>query len=150
MKFTEGVTRDILALMLGARLGSGIARSVYVFRPNPTLVVKIEEDAGSFQNIIEWTTWNEVSDTKWAVWFAPCHHISPCGTALIQSRTHPLGTPPDKIPNFFADLKPENWGMLDGRPVAHDYGYTCLSSMGLARARLSKRRSENLRPYFTT
>jgi hypothetical protein len=31
------------------------------------------------------------------------------------------------VPSMFTDLKVQNWGMLNGRLVCHDYGLTCTS-----------------------
>lgn len=41
------------------------------------------------------------------------------------------------MPSFFSDLKYQNFGMLEGQVVAHDYGYSNLISMG-ATSRMRK------------
>lgn len=57
------------------------------------------------------------------------------GIALIQSRTHPFidkeefdmavaKVPGKKLPSFFDDVHYGNFGLLDGRLVCHDYGFT--------------------------
>ncbi|MCK5639710.1 MAG: hypothetical protein KAJ19_02895, partial [Gammaproteobacteria bacterium] len=58
----------------------------------------------------------------WEKWFAPCVEISSCGIVLVQHKTKPLTKLPTYVPSFFNDLKTNNWGELNGRPVCHDYG----------------------------
>lgn len=133
------ITADFFRTMVGEKLGAGSAREVYRLAHDPTLVVKIENRAGSFQNILEHEMWQEVEHTKWARWFAPCVTISPCGTILIQKATVPLppGAFPKQLPNFFTDLRLNNFGRLDGRVVAHDYGLHSVMGRGLSRGRLA-------------
>lgn len=132
------VKRDFIRLFCGELIGEGSSRQVYELEIDPTKVVKVETGAQSFQNIIEWETWNEVRHTKWSGWFAPCLWISPCGIAMIQARTTPIKKAPKEIPNFFTDLKLSNFGRLKGRFSCHDYGLNLLASNGLARARMKK------------
>lgn len=131
----EGVIPiDLFSLMCGKWLGGGISRGVYVLGTDPSLVIKIETANSSFQNAMEWEVWNvlERDDTDAMNWFAPCHYISPCGTILIQARTKPLdkSQAPKKVPVFFTDIKYQNFGMYDGRVVAHDYGFHKFVSLG--------------------
>lgn len=37
------------------------------------------------------------------------------------------------MPSFFSDLKYQNFGVLDGHLVAHDYGYSNILSQGLTK-----------------
>ena len=140
--FNGAIARDFFNVMAGKWLGGGIGRGVYVLGTDPSLVVKIETANHSFQNVSEWGVWEELeaTDNKVLKWFAPCHYISPCGMILIQARTRPLDKSrfPDKMPSFFTDLKYQNFGMFDGRIVAHDYGYTRLVYLGsTARMRIA-------------
>ncbi len=125
--FNGIVSVDLFNLMCGKWLGGGVSRGVYVLSIDQSLVIKIETTSHSFQNVSEWEIWNylEGYDTDTMNWFAPCHYISPCGTILIQARTTPLdkSQAPKKVPAFFTDTKYQNFGMYDGRVVAHDYGY---------------------------
>lgn len=118
------IINDALGLLFGRRLARGTFRDVYEHATDPTCVVKVEARKTEFCNQAEWAIWTESQGHEWRLWLAPCVSISAFGTALVQRRTTPL--PPDKrpalVPNFLADLKLENWGMLDGRPVVHDYG----------------------------
>lgn len=131
--------RELWNLICGSVLGQGAGRTVYEHCLDPYHVVKVESGAGSFQNAMEWETWQRVRTTEFAPWFAPCLAISPCGTILIQRRTRQPIAYPDSIPNFFTDLKLENFGVLVPREgeeeafVCHDYGYTRCWSIGMTR-----------------
>lgn len=133
-------TVDVLQTLLGPLVGRGSCREVRRVSFAPDLVIKIETSQQSFQNIIEWETWNWAKDTKWAKWFAPCVEIAGGGCVLIQKRTEPL--PDDcsilRLPDFFSDLKLNNFGRLNGRVVAHDYGLTLLTQQGLKAGRMQR------------
>lgn len=133
--FTGAIAKDFFNLMAGKWLGGGIGRGVYVLGTDPSMVVKIETASHSFQNVAEWAIWDVVNAAKPLVrkWFAPCHYISPCGMILIQARTRPMDKSqfPKRMPAYFTDLKYQNFGMLDGHIVAHDYGYSRFIHMGL-------------------
>jgi len=132
--FQGTLARDLLNLCTGEFLGCGNGRTVCVFAPDTSLVIKFEHAARSFQNILEWETWERVEECKnIACWFAPCVRISDCGTVLLQKRTEPL---PDKlvprmVPQFFTDLKRANWGLYKHKPVCHDYGKHLLMEVGM-------------------
>lgn len=134
------MTAELFGLFVGERIGFGIGREVFHLEQSPYHVIKFETKSGSFQNVLEWETWLEAQNYEDAKkWFAPCHAISPCGSILIQYKTQPLRDEtemPDKIPSFFTDLKPSNWGMFEGRPVIHDYGYTQVFRQCMKRVRL--------------
>src|SRR5690348_2007012 len=106
--FTNTISSDLLALVTSTRLGKGVAREVFRYALDPAYVIKFETASGSFQNILEWETWDAVRMTKWAKWFAPCKCISPCGTVLIQNYAKDideLDKLPAEIPIFLTDLK---------------------------------------------
>lgn len=130
----------VLQAVLGKKLGEGCFRKVYAL--DDTRVVKIETEGRAFCNSHEWSLWLEVQGTKWEKWFAPCLEIDAFGTALIQARTQPMSPEQwasfPRLPNFFADLKQENWGMLEGRPVCHDYGNHNFFRHGFKSGRLVK------------
>jgi hypothetical protein len=123
--FPGTVARDFFDLVAGRRLGSGIGREVWTCTLDPTVVIKFETGGGSFQNVVEWEAWQSL---RWnedsSKWLAPCVNISSCGAVLLQKRTEPMRQAelPARVPAWACDLKLENWGMLDGRPVMHDYG----------------------------
>lgn len=121
--------REFFDLIVGQRLGGGIARNVYVNRLDETTVIKFESANQSFQNANEWQLWEAHQYHKpVSKWLAPCLHISACGSILIQKRTEPIPKKllPALVPSWASDLKQENWSLLDGKPVMHDYGYTNL------------------------
>lgn len=124
-EFSPAVHRDLLGLLLGEKLGAGVARRVYVHGMDPTRVVKVEDTAGSFQNVCEWELWQTVKGVhNVAKWLAPCLHISACGSILVQERVADAKAFPAKVPAFFADLKLANFGMRGRQFVARDYGTT--------------------------
>lgn len=123
---TEAVNKAIRCLLMGEFLGSGACRSVYVYLPDPTKVIKImdQPDSTFFQNQLEWEYWHDMPKPQ-RKWLAPCHGISDCGLALVQDRTSPLAEYtklPKKIPTFLHDEHRSNFGMLKGKVVCHDYG----------------------------
>ena len=133
---TNPVTFDLFQLVTGKGnlLGYGISRDVYSYGTDNKFVIKFEKE-GNFQNVNEWEVWNRVKDTEWSKWFAPVENISPCGRILIQARTRPFASDrqiPKKIPAFFTDVKTDNWGMLKGHPVCHDFGYHLLMEKGMS------------------
>lgn len=116
--------QDFVQAFCGEPLGAGIARRVYAFRLDHTCVVKVEDTTNhDWQNIHEWEVWLH-SGRKTSKWLAPCVSLSPAGSVLIQKRAEPLTRDrlPKLVPSFLADLRIDNWGWLDGRPVAIDYG----------------------------
>lgn len=124
-------------MMCGKLLGHGISRKVFACSQSPTMVVKVEDDDGPwFQNIIEWETWRHVQDSPEARWFAPCHHISPNGRVMLMARTEPCPRTrlPDRLPKFLSDMKQDNFGLLRGRVVCHDYGTNVLFTYGQTKA----------------
>jgi hypothetical protein len=115
---------DLAMFTCGQYLGGGIGREVFVLRTDETKVIKFASSFGN-QNVIEYELWQIIeSDKDLKPWFAPVHGISGHGQWMIQSRTHPIELKdcPKKVPAIFTDIKAENWGWLDGRPVCHDYG----------------------------
>lgn len=128
------VLRDFFHMICGKKLGSGIARTVYENNFDKTgVVVKIEDVTQSFQNVIEWETWQRVKDTEFARWFAPCVGISPCGIVLVMARTMPATKFPDKLPVYLTDTKRTNYGIYKGRLVCHDYGTHLLMERGMTK-----------------
>lgn len=133
--FKSTVEKDFFHLMCGELLGEGAYRKVYVFAQDPKWVIKFEEGAQSFSNIREWDLWHDAQQMHPDVraWLAPCKAISACGSVLIQARTKPAKTFPDKIPAWMTDTKRGNFGMLGRRFVAHDYGNNLVCNTGLTR-----------------
>jgi hypothetical protein len=138
----EFVSADVLRLMVGEPIARGCSREVYALPGRPDAVLKLETDAGSYHNILEWELWREVQDGPWAKYFAECIAISPSGTGLIMARTAPVAEIPASRPKWLQDVKPDNFGSLpDGRVVCHDYSITWL-----IRANLSKMKTVRTTP----
>lgn len=133
------VHRDAFNLLCDDRIGYGMSRSVFTSRLLPDSVVKVEERAGRFQNVVEWETWLRVQETEVEKWFAPCRWISPNGSVLVMARTTPALEYPDKMPVFLCDFKRTNYGMYDGRLVCHDYGTSQIFEHGMSKR---KRKAE--------
>jgi hypothetical protein len=134
---TDGaaIHRDAFWLFCDKEIGSGIGRTTYASLVLPDSVIKIEPNARSFQNIVEWETWNAVYGTEYEKWFAPCEHISANGSVLVMAKTTPIpkGMYPTKMPVFLTDFKEANYGMYEGRIVCHDYGTNALNVYGLTK-----------------
>jgi hypothetical protein len=122
--FGTTTVRDFGFLFCGRKLGQGRDREVFELLTDPSKVVKIETGARSFQNVIEWETWQALEDTRHARWLAPCRFISPSGIVLIMDRTSPLREreEPRTLPGWLVDTKRDNYGVIEGRVVCHDYG----------------------------
>ena len=125
----ERVFEDAFNLLCGKKLGEGVDREVFECRLRPELVVKVEADRvhRSFANPREmqiWQNWQYHKPT--ARWLAPCEYLSPDGRILLQRRTQPISPTdglPDRLPAFLTDIKTDNFGLLDGRVVCHDYSF---------------------------
>lgn len=125
------VISDIISSICGEHLGTGAFRRVYDYNLEAGYVVKIEEGS-SRCNVVEALVWEEVQglcgDLEWVKkWFAPIKWISPGGHILVMQKTelYPKNErmqPPEKIPKFLWDIKPENFGWIGRNYVCHDYG----------------------------
>lgn len=134
--FETTIASDVCSMLLGDCMGYGTYRAVFEHAFDPELIVKVEPGARSFCNIYEHQVWERVKETRFSKWFAPVEHISPNGSVLVMRRTRAIRAEelPDRIPAFFTDIKPENWGLIDGRPVCHDYGNHLLIERGMTKA----------------
>ncbi len=128
---------EFVNLIVGDFIGQGATRYVYELKNQKALdgyVIKIEstEDRSLFQNQIEWSVWDQIGSYGVGQWLAPCLAISKTGRYLIQRRTTPIyaNQLPAKVPAFLSDLQANNWGLMDGRVVCHDYGYSVLFGTG--------------------
>lgn len=121
---SKTITRDFIDLFCGKLIGRGAGRWVFECTLDKSLVIKVEDRSESFQNQMEWKLWNEVEDTPFAKYFAPCVRISGCGTILLQKKVEmiPKRDYPKKIPHFFYDRKYQNYGLYEKRFVCFDYG----------------------------
>lgn len=135
--FTSTLTKECFQTLCGDYLGTGLSREVYQCAFDPTLVIKIESKDGDsyFQNVREWTLWRDAVrvGVRASKWFAPCVFISPCGLYLVQKKCIPLGADklPRRVPVFFTDIKRDNWGDYNGRPVCYDYAINLANTRAL-------------------
>jgi hypothetical protein len=130
---------DALNWMCGDIIAEGAYRKVFPYGPDPSrFVVKWEKGVTRFCNITEYQIWEELCETEIGKWLAPVRSLSPCGIWLLQERCMPMGLAdrPKRVPEFFADIKPENWGLLGGKPVCFDYGNHALFTKAARRSRL--------------
>lgn len=94
--------------------------------------------SASFQNAMEWETWNRLSETKWAKYLAPCRWISPCGIVIGSgpgANRCARNLKRCRYPTGFLNFKRTNYGVLDGRVVCHDYGLGTLLDRGTRNTR---------------
>jgi hypothetical protein len=138
MSLEQREGEDLMNFVCGQLLGSGQFRHVYRAKFDDTKVLKYERQNTVRSNIFEYDVWCAYKDVELGRWLAPCYDISPDGTWLIQAFTENLRPDelPKDIPALFTDLKLDNWGLFEGRPVCRDYGYHKL--YGLAQARASR------------
>lgn len=133
---------DMFSMLIGPKIGEGCSRAVFTAQHDPDYVVKVEtrpwRNYPEFHNVQEWCTWDKATP-KQRKWLAEPTRISPCGRVMIQKKTEPtediLADLPKLIPQVFCDTKLDNWGLLDGRFVCHDYGYIGGHSWRLAKPR---------------
>jgi hypothetical protein len=148
---TNAVYRDAFNMFCTKLIGQGMSRKVFSSTLMPNVVVKVEEDAKQFQNIVEWETWQRVKNTDASRWFAQCIEISADGKVLVMERT----VPPQeseylaKMPAYLVDFKRENYGVVTSGPqctgkgtkrflVCHDYGTNHLMEHGMNSKRMQK------------
>ncbi len=138
MSWPKSVVWDFVHLFRGEMIGSGIGREVYRMKGDKSKVIKVETTAQSFQNIMEWETWDALNNTKYSKWFAPCHAISPCGIVMIQTFIPDLLWDEKRMPEFLTDFKRSNYGVLDGQVVCRDYGTNILLNHGAFGSKLKR------------
>lgn len=140
MSDNSATWRQAFDLLCDQQLGLGMSRTVFSSKLMPDCVIKIEDTAGRFQNIVEWETWERVKDTEFSRWFAECRWISGNGTILIMERTRPAAPSefPQRMPAFLCDFKRANYGMAKSKGakewfVCHDYGTNLLFEHGMTK-----------------
>lgn len=122
---TQASEEDLIDLVTGGFLGAGAYRKTFIYKLDPTKVIKRSISDTHRHSIIEYEVWESVQDDKkLSRWFAPVYAISDLGVWIVQARTKPIAKEdlPKKVPYIFTDLKPANWGWYNDHPVCHDYG----------------------------
>ena len=118
--------KELFDLVAGKKMGSGCFRDVYLYRKDTDLVIKVaKDDEDRKHNLMEMAIWEEIQDTKYAKWFAPCVAVSGAGKYLVQKRakTGPVKFYPKRLPAFFTDLHTGNYGWIKDQFVCFDYAY---------------------------
>lgn len=135
MSESSVIHRDLFWTMCDTQIGLGMSRSVWSSEVLPDSVIKVEDSACNFQNVLEWETWQRVKWTDHAKWFAPCEWISPNGSVLIMKKTTPAPADkyPPKLPVFLSDTKRSNYGMIGKQFVCHDYGTHLMMERGMTK-----------------
>lgn len=135
MSANPSMHKEAFNLLCDELIYQGMSRAVWSSEVMPECVIKVEDRAGFFQNVVEWETWQRVKDTPMSRWFAACHWISPNGSILIMERTRLAGDGqyPDRMPAFLSDFKRRNYGMLGDLLVCHDYGTNLLFEHGMTK-----------------
>jgi hypothetical protein len=138
---------EIIDFLCGDLLGQGCFRDVYEYPLDPNWVIKIEREDGCGENWSEYRIWGAVMETEHKKWFAECSWISNNGLVMLQKKTEPFykddkkwKKAPDKIPNYFTDIKADNFGWVGKQLVCHDYSFTLekLTSSGGLTNRMQK------------
>ena len=116
------LSMDLIRLCCGKKIGNGESRDVYDCKIYPGYVIKVTHY--NEHNWNEYNIWEAVKDSPYRKWFAPVKEISPAGNSIIMKKAKPITDNtklPKSIPEFFTDVKRENFGIIDGRLVAIDY-----------------------------
>jgi len=136
-ELTDLIQLEALNMLCGERLGEGSSRKVFRSALDHKLVIKIAtNENGIKQNWEEFNTWESVQFVdKINSYFARVHSISEYGSILIQEYVPSIPKGKYKIPSFFTDLKPENYGLVIGSKsnqfVCRDYGVNLLRERGM-------------------
>lgn len=137
------LNEDFKTHILGAKLGSGCYRDVYVYKPDPTKVIKVATSAeGIEHNTLERNVFNKLTDTQ-VKYFAGIYLSSKFNTFILQDRVDPLPTTQDihfKMLDMH-DIKRSNLGMIGKRVVIIDYG------LGIHTAKIVQMRLDRLDEY---
>lgn len=124
-------SHELIAEFLGEFIAKGVTREVYACKVNPAYVIKIAKSSeGVAANVLEHSIWAyaEMMPESVSQWFCPCVSISSHGSVLVMRRAEPVSEEelPQEVPAYFTDLKPDNWGLLEGKPVCVDYANTLI------------------------
>lgn len=130
----QDVNIDLILSLCGKKIGGGSHRSVYEYNFDNNYVIKIEPNSTD-SNMTEYLLWKEIQgltgELEWVKnWFAPVLWISPNAKILVMQRTYEeskirgkILERPKEVPEFFTDLKYDNWGWIGNKFVCHDYGF---------------------------
>jgi len=108
--------------MFGKFIAEGVNREVYEYSPDKNWVIKInkvdiEEDANS----AEYFYYNLLKKYNYHHYLFECKYDR-FNNFIMRKAFYPLKPGKYKLPIFFGDLRPANWGMKeDGQVACFDY-----------------------------
>ena len=112
---------DLMTMIIGDEIGRGQSRVVFEHQFDENVVVKIAlNKTGVLCNVTEFNAWQDAG--KLQRYLAQPTYLSPNGNVLFMKRTKPVDKVPRSFPKLFTDQHVDNFGMLDGKVVMHDYG----------------------------
>ena len=126
---------EAFRFILGEKIGEGESRAVYDYAFDKNWVIKVALKF-PFDNVLENDIWHIVKNSEDAKWFAEVRWISPSGHLLLQRKTNPCTEIPEKIPDFFTDIKSANFGYIGKQFVCHDYAYSIYRFIGLHKTKM--------------
>jgi len=107
---------------LGKKIGEGAHRVVYEYLPDPEWVAKVLKAGDGNAKEIEHFAMLKANKLGHLV--APCRRLGKDPDVILMVRAERAEFEEGemvKVPLFFPDFKPDNYGMLGGRLVAIDY-----------------------------
>lgn len=117
----------LLQMRLGACLGAGSSREAYAYADDPSFVVKRSIEVPPTANMVEWSIWRCVRETRLAHTFGCIVAVSESGLYLLMERLDPItledlaATP--NVPSWLRDVKPAAFGRArSGLIKVMDYG----------------------------
>lgn len=108
---------DRVKMRVGDIIGQGRTRTVYALLDKPEWCLKVGNEEALHS---EFRNQGVIEKAGLGRWIAPCEWRD---GHFMMRRTSPASRDnyPASLPAIFVDLKYENWGMLDGRLICHDY-----------------------------
>ena len=107
--------------LCGERVGSSKRVVVYVYKPDPRYVIKVPTKKENGHNKTEFLNGQTLIDAGLGDWIAPCRLEQGC---IVMERTEPMTVDdlPESVPACLkVDATMDNFGLINGRPVMHDY-----------------------------
>lgn len=137
--FSE-VTKDhwpkLNDMLVGDKIGEGCTRAVYEWKPDSSLVLKVElSDSFAHANVIEYQIWTAFQyDSSMSKYFAPVTWISSCGHYLLMKKCKRFDyfrelRRPNKFPAWLGDPCNFNFGWLYD-PKSEDHSFVCIDYGG--------------------
>lgn len=115
----------------GRKIGEGSYRQVYEFLIDDRFIVKIQR-LPAFENNLESFIWDEIcSSPNIYRYFAEVIWKNNNGTVIVMEKIKVLSNSdrklPARVPAFFSDLHPGNYGFKGRQIVCCDYGNSAIT-----------------------